>query len=175
MKTTYYANLNKIDMSKYTPVAISGDAGKLVGFEGMALRELSPYPFFRRWKEIENKIDDMYDIGEISMKEYRDYKQENQNAYIRQFYQSVLKKLDPREVYSKLGENAVLVCFEKPTEFCHRFLVAGWLEYNLNIEVNELGYENDKQVQENRARLKSKIIDEIVKDEMTKQEKINEI
>ena len=42
MKTTYYANLNKIDMSKYTPVAISGDCGKLVGFEGVALRELSP-------------------------------------------------------------------------------------------------------------------------------------
>ena len=175
MKTSYYANLNKIDMSKYTPVAISGDAGKLVGFEGMALRELSPYPFFKKWKTIEDKIDDMYDAGEISMKEYRDYKQENQNAYIRQFYQSVLKKLDPREVYSKLGENAVLVCFEKPTEFCHRFLVAGWLEYNLNIEVNEIGYENDKQVQENRARLKTKIINEIVKDEMTKQEKINEI
>ena len=175
MKTTYYANLNKIDMSKYTPVAISGDAGKLVGFEGMALRELSPYPFFKKWKTIEDKIDDMYDAGEISLNEYRDYKNLNQNSYIKQFYQKVLKKLDPHEVYSKLGENAVLVCFEKPTEFCHRFLVAGWLEYNLNMEVNEFGYENDKQVQENRARLKSKIINEIVKDEMTKQEKINEI
>ena len=175
MKTSYYANLKNIDKAKFTPIAISGDCGKLVGFEGVALRELSPYPFFKKWKTIEDKIDDMYDAGEISMKEYRDYKQENQNAYIRQFYQSVLKKLDPREVYSKLGENAVLVCFEKPTEFCHRFLVAGWLEYNLNMEVNEFGYENDKQVQENRARLKSKIINEIVKDEMTKQEKINEI
>ena len=167
MKTSYYANLKNIDKAKFTPIAISGDCGKLVGFEGVALRELSPYPFFKKWKTIEDKIDDMYDAGEISLNEYRDYKNLNQNSYIKQFYQKVLKKLDPQEVYSKIQNNAVLLCFEKPTSFCHRFLVAGWLEYSLNIEVNELGYENDKQVQDNCAKLKSKIINEIEKDRMS--------
>ena len=81
----------------------------------------------------------------------------NQELYVKAFYEKVLKKLDPKQVYDSLGNNAVLLCFEKPTEFCHRFLVAGWLEMNLDVKIDEFGFENDKTVQENKANLKNQL------------------
>jgi hypothetical protein len=59
-------------------------------------------------------------------------------------YQAILNRLDPRKVYADLGENAVLLCWEPPGEFCHRRLVAEWLEVQLGIKVPELG-EDERQ------------------------------
>jgi len=50
----------------------------------------------------------------------------------------VLEKLDPLWVYLKLGEDSVLLCWEGPSKFCHRRLVAEWLYNHLNIKVLEL-------------------------------------
>lgn len=154
MKTSYYSNLNKIDHSQFEPVAISGDEGKLVGFHGRAMRKLSPYTFFKKWKEIEMEIESDFKDNKISETIYKQRKFENQKKYIEKFYNQVLSKLDPIEVYNELGQNAVLLCFEKPTDFCHRFLVAGWLEMNLSIEINEYGFENDINVKKNKENLK---------------------
>ena len=164
MKTSYYANLKKIDLNENMPVAISGDEGKIVGFEGRAMRSLSPYTFFRKWKEKENNIENNFKNGEISPLMYQNLKTINQQEYIQNFYDKVLKKLDPRKVYNELGENAVLLCFEKPTEFCHRFLVAGWLELTLGVQIDEYGYENDKQVQQNKENLKAQLAAVMEKD-----------
>ena len=56
--------------------------------------------------------------------------------YERQYREQVLKKLNPREVYETL-RGQVLLCWEAPGEFCHRRIVASWLEENLGIEVPE--------------------------------------
>jgi hypothetical protein len=56
----------------------------------------------------------------------------------------VLSKLDPQKVYDDLGEDAILLCHEKWDDiksgkaFCHRRIVAEWLEEELGIEVPEL-------------------------------------
>ncbi len=155
MKTSYYAKLKNIDTTKYLPIAISGDEGKLVGFQGRAERKLSPYSFFKSWKARENEIEEMKDY--ISQNEYKRLKEENQDDYIEKFYNKVLKPLDPAEIYNFLGDNAVLLCFEKPTEFCHRFLVASWLEMELGVEIDELGFENDIAVKANKEHLKEKL------------------
>jgi hypothetical protein len=61
-------------------------------------------------------------------------------------YQAILDKLDPRQVYDDLGEDAILLCWEAPGVFCHRRLVAEWLEEHLGIEVPELSLNyNPKQ------------------------------
>jgi len=56
----------------------------------------------------------------------------------RRRYQAILDRLDPRQVYEDLGEDAVLLCWEQPGEFCHRRLVAAWLERALGVTVPEL-------------------------------------
>jgi hypothetical protein len=54
-------------------------------------------------------------------------------------FAEILAQLDPAEVYATLGENAVLLCWEKPNEWCHRRLVAEWFEAALQIEIPEYG------------------------------------
>lgn len=73
---------------------------------------------------------------------------EDEELYTKLYYEKVLNKLSPRQVYEELGDNAVLLCYEKWTDiengntFCHRRIVAKWLENNLGIRVEELEYEN---------------------------------
>ena len=68
--------------------------------------------------------------------------------YIKCFKEQVTDKLDADNVIDDIGfltgydqtKNICLICYEKPTDFCHRHLVAKWLsengypceEYNFN-------------------------------------------
>jgi uncharacterized protein (DUF488 family) len=66
------------------------------------------------------------------------YKQDrDEEFYIKNYYAEVLSQLDPKKVYEEL-DGKILLCYEKETDFCHRFLVADWLEYNLGIKVDEI-------------------------------------
>ena len=65
-------------------------------------------------------------------------KNRNKKNYIEVYYREVLDKLNPQEIYDKLGENAVLLCWENPSDFCHRRLIAEWLEWELGVQINEL-------------------------------------
>jgi hypothetical protein len=71
--------------------------------------------------------------------------------YERLYRLEVLSKLDPAETLAKLTELAggaepVLMCWERPpftaSNFCHRRMVADWLERSLGIEVPEIDYEH---------------------------------
>lgn len=53
-------------------------------------------------------------------------------------YQKILDNLDPQKVFDDLGEDAILLCWEAPGKFCHRRLVAEWLEKHLGRPVPEL-------------------------------------
>lgn len=61
----------------------------------------------------------------------------SRDEYNRSF-STILRSLDPAIVYQELGD-AVLLCFCKPGEFCHRRLVAEWFEARLGVIVPELG------------------------------------
>jgi len=58
--------------------------------------------------------------------------------YTRLYQSFVLAKLTPKEVLADLGDEAVLLCWERPDEFCHRHIVAEWLAKGLKITVEEL-------------------------------------
>jgi len=61
----------------------------------------------------------------------------DEEYYIKHYYEDVLSKLDPKQVYEELGEDAVLLCWEKSLDFCHRHIVSEWLHKELGIEVKE--------------------------------------
>lgn len=63
----------------------------------------------------------------------------DEDEYTRLYQEEVLSKLDPGEVYAELGDDAILLCWERPGAFCHRQLVAGWFEEKLGASVPELG------------------------------------
>lgn len=57
--------------------------------------------------------------------------------YTKQYTEQILSWLDPQKVYEEL-DGCVLLCWEKSGSFCHRRLVAEWLEKNTGNKVNEL-------------------------------------
>ncbi len=54
-------------------------------------------------------------------------------------YQKILNGLDPAKVAEDLGPDAIMLCWEAPGKFCHRRLVADWLEEHLGRRVPEAG------------------------------------
>lgn len=59
-------------------------------------------------------------------------------------FNAVLAKLNANKVVEDLsilskGKDVIMLCHEGENDFCHRHLVAKWMEEKLNIEVKELG------------------------------------
>lgn len=104
-------------------ISISGDKGRQVSFNREAMTLLAPKKsFWQIWHS---------NIGRIPP-------EENEEYYIREFYNQVLKKLDPEEVLDSLPNMPILLCYENNTDFCHRHLVAFWFELFLEIETYEV-------------------------------------
>ena len=121
--TSYYAKIKDLP-DNIIPISIAGKAPK--GFKGLQYKKLAPkYSFFSVWKETKDN----------------DY-------YVKCFNEQVLDKLIASNVVKELGylctgyltENVdiLLICYEKPRNFCHRHLVADWLIKN--------GYECEEYV-----------------------------
>jgi uncharacterized protein (DUF488 family) len=113
MQTSYFAKYkedNAVSISLSTPK----------WFTGKSYKKLAP-----SWNLLNG-----YKEGRITEKDYK-------VIYTRE----VLDRLNAQQVYNELvelaGEDAVLLCWEKSSDFCHRHLVADWLHSELGIDVNE--------------------------------------
>ena len=62
----------------------------------------------------------------------------SQESFVIRYQDETLSKLSAQQVFDDLGNSAILLCHEKQWEFCHRRIVAKWLESELSIEVPEL-------------------------------------
>lgn len=106
-------------------VSISGDKGVSANFTGPAYPKLAPKrDFFNVWKNNTALPED-----------------ENNAYYMNEFYKRVLSELAPEQVLEELsafGDDVVILCYEGNNDFCHRHLVAAWLEHNLEITVPEI-------------------------------------
>lgn len=126
--TTYFANLGKLPADT-VPISICGKAPDW--YKGLQYKKLAPkWEFFQQWKRTHDN-------------EY----------YIDHYWEEVLKPLNAQQIVKELIELAkcphiALVCYEKPTDFCHRHLVAGWLEHN-GISCREFKDENIEQTSKN--------------------------
>ena len=110
MQTSYFAK------SAGHPLAVSIAGKAPAGFSGRVYKKLAPKFWF-----------------------YQKYKVDGDEVfYTEQYYKEVLALLNPKEVYEELGEEAVLLCWEGKGKFCHRRLIAEWLEKNLGIQIKEL-------------------------------------
>lgn len=133
-------------------ISISGDKGKRVNFNGKTLSQLAPKKeFWQKWHD---------NIGKIS-------EEENTLYYVKEYYYQVLKKLDPELLLDSLPNKTILLCYENSEEFCHRHLVAFWLELFLDIntyEVKEL--ENYKLEPQKRPEYLKDILEQIIKEDI---------
>ena len=135
--TSYFAKLKELEKNGITPISICGKAP--AGYKGLQYKKLAPkYDFFMKWKENHDN----------------DY-------YIKHFNEQVLSGLNGfdvlTEIYSILPDrkkqelelincpicdspytHIALICYEKPSDFCHRHLVADWFN-RAGIKCKEWG------------------------------------
>lgn len=123
--TSYFAKINKLP-SNIIPISICAKAPDW--YKGLQYKKLAPkYDFFMEWK-----------------------KNHDNDYYIERFQNEVLNTLNPLRVltelqikipddikiqmqspfYSNHEWHVALICYEKPSDFCHRHLVAKWLTEN---------------------------------------------
>lgn len=108
--TTYFANLKNIDLEKIQPVSICGKP--IDGWKYPQYKKLAP-----------------------SWSIYSELKLHGgtEENYTRRYMGEILGSLDQEVVRKELEalaegkDEVVLVCYEKPGDFCHRHLVAEWL------------------------------------------------
>lgn len=103
-------------------ISISFDKGKNAGFKGKSMSQLAPnYDFFKIWKN---------NIGKIS-------EEKNTKYYINEYYTQVLSKIDI-EALLKDEQFPILLCYENSNEFCHRHVLAEFINIKYGIYVYEI-------------------------------------
>jgi hypothetical protein len=59
-------------------------------------------------------------------------------------FAEALSKLDAERIVKSLPENPVLLCYEAHNDWCHRRMVAEWLENEMGIVVPEWGFDREQ-------------------------------
>ena len=117
--TGYYAKLNQYKNLGLEPIAISGKRPNF--YEGLYYPDFAPrYWMYQRWKD--------KDItNEGYTEEYKKYLDTLDKEEIRKDFKE----------YTVEGNDIVLLCYEKSGEFCHRHVLADWLEENFGWKIEE--------------------------------------
>lgn len=132
--TTYFANLINLP-NDIVPISISLKSPP--GWSGAEFKKLAPpYRLLKTYKEAMLTKD----LDENKVKDY----------YRKRYEELVLSKLDPMSILEELklisdecalekDFNIALVCYEKPSDFCHRHIVSYWFNNN-GITCKEYGF-----------------------------------
>ena len=131
-------------------ISISGDRGRSVGFKGKAIPALAPRrTFWDVWNS---------NIGKIP-------EEENTKYYIQQYYIQVLLKVNIEELLED-EDSPILLCFEKGQQFCHRHILAEYIELKYNVKVRDIKIDNKGNITENkRPENIKRILQKIMKNE----------
>ena len=134
-------------------ISISGDRGKSVGFTGRAFPQLAPkLNFWKVWHD---------NIGTIP-------EEENNRYYIKEYYCKVLKKVDFEELF-KDEKDPILLCYEKGQSFCHRHIVAEYLELKYGITVNDIIVDRNLNITINeRPKYIRNVLEELIRKDLDK-------
>lgn len=130
--TSCYANAKSGNL-----VSITGDGGNAWGFYGPSYKKMSPRLYL--WQYYDQNPD------RLSENELIDW-------YINEFYNLRLKELNANDLLETLeerfGDNIVLLCHELPgleinkDHFCHRRLLADWIEIETGIIIPEVSIDS---------------------------------
>lgn len=115
--TGYYSQIKEYESNGLIPVGISGKIPD--GFNGARYQQLAPkYTWWKQWHD-EHMSNDWF---------------------VEKYYETVLNQLNPAIVLQdlqKIGKDVVLLCYETPEKFCHRHIVAQWLNVSLGLNICE--------------------------------------
>ena len=115
--TGYWTKTKEYEQNGLTPIGISGWTPN--GYTGKTYKKLAPkYSWWKEWHD----------------------KKLSEEWYTAKYNETVLAALNPTVVATEIqsfGKDVVLLCFETPEKFCHRHIVAQWLNEKTGIKVQE--------------------------------------
>lgn len=123
-------------------VSITGDGGREWKFFGNAYKPLAPrlktyIPYREQLEELERLEKNPYKINE-----YKEFRKKIEDEYIYSYYETRLKNLDVEKLLNilkeKFGSEIILLCHESIDKFCHRRLVADYIELETGIYIPEV-------------------------------------
>ena len=130
-------------------VSITGDGGHAWGYFGNSYKKLAPklvtyIPYSKGYEELNKFVK--------GSKEYEKFWKYIEDLYIKLYYELRLKDLDVYELLytlkEKYGSNIILLCHENIDEFCHRRLIADYIELKTGIYIPEVSV--DKEIRTNK-------------------------
>ena len=127
---------------KGNTVSVTGDGGNAWGYFGPAYKKLAPK--LVTYTPYTEKLEVLEELkkGVSKLKEYIEFRKQIEDEYIKSYYNIRLKDLDVKELLyllrEKFGENIILLCHEPVDEFCHRRLIADYIEIKTGIYIPEI-------------------------------------
>lgn len=123
--TSYFAKLNKLP-ENVIPISICGKVP--AWYTGAQYKKLAPrYDFFMKWKETH---DDNYYIEHFQAEVLDVLSVTRVLTELQLLIPHDIKIKMQSPFYNNPDWHVALICYEKPSDFCHRHLVADWLRSN---------------------------------------------
>lgn len=115
--TSYFGKLSALKSVGIIPICIARGIPKF--YNGPVLQSVAPYSWM-----LSDRV--------------------SREEYIDAYFNKVLVGVDPQKFLHQCsaisgGHDVALLCYEKPSDFCHRHLLAEWLESKTGIRVTEFG------------------------------------
>ena len=148
------------NVKKGNTVSITGDGGYAWGYTGPSYKKLAPKLI--TYKTYADKKEELLKL-KLDIEEYDKQKQQIEEEYIISYYETRLKELNVYELLEylekKYGNEIILLCHEPIEEFCHRRLLADYIELETGIYIPEVVIDNDGKVnKKNPIRYKNRLI-----------------
>ena len=128
-------------------VSITGDGGNAWGYYGRAFKKLAPR--LKTYEEYINNIDFLRNLS-LELDEYKKEVKRIEDEYIKSYYQTRLKDVYIydllEEMHRRFGNNIILLCHEPIDEFCHRRVLADYIELETGMYIPEVSVDEDYNI-----------------------------
>ena len=131
-------------------VSVTGDGGNAWEYYGASYKKLAPLlvtytPYAEKYQELLKLKQDTSKI-----KEYLEYRYMIEEEYIKSYYETRLMNIDVIELlnilYNRFGNDIILLCHENIKEFCHRRLIADYIEIKTGIYIPEVSVDDNGNI-----------------------------
>jgi len=90
------------------------------------------------------------------------FKRKKDSYMERQFSQRYISLLRSRDIKAEslleeIPDGSILLCYESPGEFCHRRVLAEWIEHHTGVHIPE--WKNEKELEKE---VQNKVVDSII-------------
>lgn len=162
---------NYYNIKSGNTVSITGDGGNAWGYYGPSYKKLAPR--LLTYQTYAKKYEELLKLKEdaLHIKEYFKLREQIENEYIKNYYNTRLKNLNIIDFLNTLennfGNNIILLCHEPIDEFCHRRILADYLELQTGIYIPEVEVNSSGLTKKLLPIRYKKRIENIIKDSET--------